>query len=90
MVCMGSRLGPIIGNIFKDYFECRHMDELTQLGVKLWIRYVDDTFVIINNKNQADKTLEFLNNCHPTIKFTMEQEVNNEINFLESCRIELV
>jgi hypothetical protein len=35
-VSMGSRLGPIIANIFMDYFECRHMDELTQLGVKLW------------------------------------------------------
>jgi hypothetical protein len=82
-VSMGSRLGPIIANIFMDYFECLHMDELTQLGVKLWIRYVDDTFVIINNKNQADKILEFLNNCHPTIKFTMEKEINNEINFLD-------
>jgi hypothetical protein len=48
-----------------------------------FIRYVDDTFVIINNKNQADKILEFLNSCHPTIKFTMEKEVNNEINFLD-------
>ena len=35
---MGSRLGPIIANIFMDYFECRHMDELTKLGVKLWLR----------------------------------------------------
>ena len=80
---MGSRLGPIIANIFIDYFECRHMDELTQQGVQLWIRYVDDTFVIINYKNQADKILEFLNSCHPTFKFTMEKEVYNEINFLD-------
>jgi hypothetical protein len=50
---------------------------------KFYFRYVDDTFVIINNKNQAEKILEFLNSCHPTIKFTMEKEVNNEINFLD-------
>jgi len=54
-VSMGSRLGPIIANIFMDYFECLHMNELTMLGVKLWLRYVDDTFVVINNKNQAEK-----------------------------------
>jgi hypothetical protein len=82
-VSMGSRLGPIIANIFMDYFECQHMQELTKLGVKLWLRYVDDTFVVINNKNQADKILDFLNKCHPTIKFTIEKEANNEINFLD-------
>ena len=82
-VSMGSRLGPIIANIFMDYFECQHMNELTKLGVKLWLRYVDDTFVVINNKNQADKILDFLNKCHPTIKFTIEKETNNEINFLD-------
>jgi hypothetical protein len=59
------------------------MNELTMLGVKLWLRYVDDTFVVINNKNQAEKILEFLNSCHPTIKFTMEKEAKNEINFLD-------
>jgi hypothetical protein len=82
-VSMGSRLGPIIANIFMDYFECLHMNELTKLGVKLWLRYVDDTFVVINNKNQAEKILEFLNSCHPTIKFTLEIEAKNEINFLD-------
>jgi hypothetical protein len=46
-----------------DYFECLHMDKLTQLYVRMWLRYVDETFVIINNKNQADKILEILNNC---------------------------
>ena len=82
-VSMGSRLGPIIANIFMDYFECQHINELTKLGVKLWLRYVDDTFVVINNKNQADKILDYLNKCHPTIKFTIEKETNNEINFLD-------
>ena len=40
---------------FMDHFECKHMDELIKLGVKLWWRYVDDTFIIIKNKELADK-----------------------------------
>ena len=46
-------------------------------------RYVDDTFVILNNKNQADNILKYLNDQHQTIKFTMELESNNKINFLD-------
>jgi hypothetical protein len=59
------------------------MDELIKLGVLHWFRYVDDTFVVINNKDQADTILNFLNSQHKTIKFTMEKEVDNTINFLD-------
>ena len=44
---------------------------------------MDDTFVVIKNKEQAVRILEFLNSQHKTIKFTMEKEVNNSINFLD-------
>jgi hypothetical protein len=64
-------------------FENKHMKELKKLGVRIWYRYVDDTFVIIRCKDQAEKILEFLNNQHPTIKFTMEKEDKNSLNFLD-------
>ena len=82
-VSMGSPLGPIIANIFMNDFENKHMKELKKLGVRIWYRYVDDTFVIIRCKDQAEKILEFLNNQHPTIKFTMEKEEKNSLNFLD-------
>ena len=80
---MGIKVAPIISNIFMDHFECKHMEELINLGVKIWWRYVDDTFIIIKNKEQAEKILEFLNKQHETIKFTMEKENNNTLNFLD-------
>ena len=79
---MGSRLGLIIAKIFIDDFETKHMDELTKLGNKNWLRYVDDTFVLIKNQDQADRILEFLNEKRQTIKFTMEKEKKNSISFL--------
>ena len=88
-VSMGCRLGPIISDIFMNDFEIKHMEKLTELGVKHWFRYVDDTFVVIRNKDQAEKILDFLNSQHATIKFTMEKEINKSINFLDvKIRIE--
>ena len=80
---MGSSLGPIIANIFMDDFECKYMDQLSMLGVKSWLRYVDDTFVVLKNKADVDKVLSFLNDKHDTIKFTVENEAKNSLNFLD-------
>ena len=65
-----------------NHFENKYMSELKALGVKCWLRYVDDTFVIIKNKANAEIILDFLNRQHNTIKFTMEKQLKNEINFL--------
>jgi len=82
-VSMGSRLGPITSDIFMNDFETKHMPDLVNLGVKTWLRYVDDIFVIIKSKDEADKILEFLNSLHKTIKFTMEKQINDSLNFLD-------
>jgi reverse gyrase len=80
---MGSRLGPIIANIFMHNFEMKHMDNLIKLGVKFWSRFVDDVFVIIKKGSEVEKILDFLNSQHNKIKFTMEMEINKQINFLD-------
>ena len=82
-VSMGNKLGNVTSEIFMNNFENKHMEQLKYLGVKHWFRYVDDTFVIIKNINQADDILKFLNEQHKTIKFTMEKEIGNKINFLD-------
>ena len=60
--------------------ENKHMNEMKDLGVKFWLRFVDDTFVIINNKANAEIILNFLNEQHTTIKFTMEKQIKNSLN----------
>ena len=42
---------------------------------------MDDTFALFDNKNTATKFLDYLNNCHANIKFTVEE--NNTIPFLD-------
>ncbi|BHF74000.1 hypothetical protein SprV_0401708400 [Sparganum proliferum] len=49
---------------------------------KFLARYVDDTFVVIKRSEvKAFKAL--LNSIFPDIQFTMEEEVNNQLPFLE-------
>ena len=71
-VAMGSPLGPLFANIFMDEFEQSKMKKLTELGVKIWLRYVDDVFAIIEHESQSDAILDYLNKQHINIKFTIE------------------
>nr|VZI14512.1 unnamed protein product [Spirometra erinaceieuropaei] len=54
---------------------------------KLWARYVDDAFVVIE-QDQVLTFQELLNAAFPDIQFTMEEEENNQLAFLDvlECR----
>nr|VZI27565.1 unnamed protein product [Spirometra erinaceieuropaei] len=49
---------------------------------KFWARYVDDTFVVID-RDQLPTFKERLNAVFPDIQFTMEEEENNQLAFLD-------
>ncbi|BHF84539.1 hypothetical protein SprV_0902769000 [Sparganum proliferum] len=49
---------------------------------KFWVRYVDDTFVVID-RDQLLTFKERLNAVFPDIQFTMEEEENNQLAFLD-------
>jgi hypothetical protein len=84
-MAMGSSLSPIFADIFMEDFE-----ERTLLSApykpRLWLRYVDDTFVIWpHDQPKLDSWLESLNNISPSIRLTMEKEINNKLPFLDVC-----
>ncbi|BHF57534.1 hypothetical protein SprV_0100047600 [Sparganum proliferum] len=49
---------------------------------KFWAQYVDDIFVAIE-RNQVLEFKEHLNAVFPDIQFTMEEEENNQLAFLD-------
>lgn len=84
-MAMGSPLSPIFANIFMEEFEKKALSS-AQFKPKIWWRYVDDTFVVFSHGN--DKLIEFLghlNSISPSIRLTMEEEVQNKLAFLDVC-----
>ena len=45
-------------------------------------RYVDDTLTIMPDREPADCFLRNLNDCHPSIKFTMDVETDASLPFI--------
>ena len=51
---------------------------------RLWLHYVDDTFVIWpHGQDELHRFHEHLNGQYPNIKFTIEHEENNKLAFLD-------
>ena len=72
---MGSPLSPILANLYMEYFESSLIPTIPDnLRPKVWLRYVDDVFVIYpHNEDALQEFLNRLNSLAPTIKFTIEK-----------------
>ena len=86
---MGLPLAPTFANIFMCNLERKYIETCPEEFSPLFYRrYVDDTFVAFRDKNHASLFLDFVNQQHPNISFTMECETNNKLAFLDAlvCR----
>lgn len=80
---MGSPLSPVLADIFMQNFE-KNALEATTTKPKLWLRYVDDTFIIWpHGEEKLEKFLREINSIHQNIQFTMEKENNGKLPFLD-------
>ena len=83
-VAMGSPLGPAFANIFMSWLETQILEQCPSSYKPIFYRrYVDDTFALFNTKASAELFLNFANNFHENIKFTMESENENKLPFLD-------
>ena len=81
---MGSPLSPVLAKIFTEHFEQIALANSTYVP-KLWNRFVDDIFAIWSyGKEHLDTFLNYLNNIHPSIKFTIQPEDDkHSLSFLD-------
>ncbi len=69
---MGTKVAPSLANIFMADFEEKFVYH-NNGGIILWKRFIDDVICIHEGDLTDVNTLfEYLNSCHPTIKFTKE------------------
>ena len=74
---------PVIADIYMEYFKDMAI-ETSKYKPSLWLRYVDDTFVIWKHgKVRLDEFLSHLNSCRDSISFTMDFEVDGSTPFLD-------
>ncbi|BHF83572.1 hypothetical protein SprV_0902671500 [Sparganum proliferum] len=73
---------PISGFIAEAVLQRLESLVFQQHRPKFWARYVDDTFVVIE-RDQVLTFKERLNSVFPNIQFTMEEEENNQLTFLD-------
>ena len=80
---MGSPLSPVLADLFMEEFEQLAINTADHSPI-MWLLYVGDTFVIWQHgQEKLCLFLEHLNGLHSNIQFTMEQERNGSISFLD-------
>ena len=79
---MGSPISPIIANIFMEEFEVKALQSFPN-PPSMWLRFVDDTFVI-NKAEHSRDLLQHINNQDPHIQFTVEPTQQGSLPFLDT------
>ena len=68
---MWSPISPIVANLYMNDFETKAINT-TEHPPRVWMRYVDDTFVVIES-SRKDKFLEHINSMDPYIHFPVKE-----------------
>jgi hypothetical protein len=81
-LAMGSPLSPILADLYMDKMERKIMDK-GKGKIKFWKKYVDDVFAIIQGDGDPEEILHQANSISVTVKFTLEQEKDGSLPFLD-------
>ena len=77
-------LDPILANIVMGFYESKRLNEYNVNKPKFYSRYVHNTLAAFDNQKDSLSFLNFLNNRHPSIRFTIENQINHSIAFLDA------
>ena len=70
-------------NIFMAHREEKWIESYTGSKPAFYTRYVDDIFAVFNSENEAQSFYHYFNEQHPNIKFTIENEADKKLSFLD-------
>ena len=80
---MGSPLSPVMANMYMKHLEETAL-HTAPLQPTLWLRYVDDTFVVWpHGHEELQHFHEHINQQRPNIQFTIEEEKDGKLAFLD-------
>ncbi len=79
----GSPLSPVLADLYMEFFEKMAINS-AQYKPTLWLRYMDDTFVLWSHGKE--KLMEFhkhINSLRESIQFTIKTEEGGKLPFLD-------
>jgi hypothetical protein len=76
---MGSPLSGLLAEVVMQHFE---RQAFQRHSPKIWLRYVDDTFVVIK-RSELEEFHQHINSVLPAIQFTREEEMDSQLPFLD-------
>ena len=82
-VAIRSSLGSILADIFMSDFENKVFDTFDGNLPLLYKRYVNEFFLVFNDRDDCELFYEYINKQHPNIKFTLDIEENECLPFLD-------
>ena len=65
-LAMGSSLSPELANIYMEFFKEMALGS-TSLKPSMWLRYVDDTFILWPHQEDVQILLDHVNSIRPSI-----------------------
>ena len=77
-LAMGLLLLPVLANIYIEYFDEMALGS-TSLKSSMWLRYVDDTFILRPHQEDVQILLDHVNSIRSSIQFIMEKEQDNKL-----------
>ena len=82
---MGLPFAPTFANIFLAYDEKNGFNDYPlNFPLIFYKRYMDDTFILFKYPSHAPLFLQYLNNRHSNINFTIEVETGGSLPFLDA------
>ena len=81
---MGNPMAPTIANIFLCDLETKFLETCpSNCSPIFYRRYLDDTFVIFKSQSECQNFFNYLNTWHENIQFTIEEEQDSKLSFLD-------
>ena len=79
---MGTKLAPSFANLFMGHLEEQFVYSY-HLKPFIWKRFIDDIFFVWTyGPKELELFVQYLNNCHHSIKFTLESSTEH-VNYLD-------
>ena len=70
-MAMGSPLSPVLANLYMESFEEIALGP-TSLKLSMWVRYVDDTFILKPHQDDVQTLLDHVNSIWPSIQTDLQ------------------